>query len=67
MRSYYEKLVEEQGKEAADQYMRNLRAKRKVNVGGGFNNPTVRAKALEKRRQGGKPKNGDTAADSGLH
>ena len=50
MRSYYEKLVEEEGKEAADEYMRGLRAKRKTNTGGGFNDPDVRAKALEKRK-----------------
>jgi ribosomal protein L13E len=51
MQSYYEKLVEEKGKTVANEYMRQLRYKRKVNKGGGFNLPEVRAKALETRRK----------------
>lgn len=55
MKSYYEKLVEEQGKDAADEYMRGLRAKRKTNRGGGFNDPKVVAKAVKKRKSNVRP------------
>lgn len=50
MQSYYEKLVEEKGEAVAKAYMRQLRSKRKVNKGGGFNDPKVVAKAIEKRK-----------------
>lgn len=50
MQSYFEKLVREKGETVAKEYMRQLRLKRKVNKGGGFNDPEVRARALEKRR-----------------
>lgn len=50
MKSYYEKLVEEKGETVAKEYMRELRSKRKENKGGGFNDPKVVAKAVEKRK-----------------
>lgn len=49
MKSHYEKLVEEQGQEAANEFMRKIRAKRKVNKGGGFNDPKTIKKALDVR------------------
>jgi len=50
MQSYFEKLVEQKGETVAREYMRQLRLKRKVNNGGGFNDPEVRAKALRARK-----------------
>lgn len=50
MRSYFERLVEERGEEAAKQYMRSLRAKRVNNIGGGFRNKETQKKAAKTRK-----------------
>ena len=49
MPSYYENLVAKIGEEKAREKMRSTRAQRKVNKGGGFNNPATVLKAIEKR------------------
>jgi len=49
MPSYYENLVAKIGEEKAREQMKAIRANRKVNKGGGFNNPEVIKKALETR------------------
>lgn len=49
MPSYYENLVAKIGEEKAREKMRATRANRKVNKGGGFNNPEVVKKAIEIR------------------
>ena len=49
MPSYYENLVAKIGEEKAREQMKAVRAKRKVNKGGGFNNPATVLKAIEKR------------------
>lgn len=52
MQSYYEKLVSEQGAEAAKEYMRQLRGKRRTyKTGLNFKSAAVRKKALETRQQ----------------
>ena len=49
MPSYYENLVAKIGEQKAREQMKAIRAKRKVNKGGGFNNPEVIKKAIEIR------------------
>lgn len=51
MKSYFERLVEERGEAEARAYMRELRAKRVNNIGGGFRNETTRTKATEARKK----------------
>jgi len=51
MPSYYENLVLKLGQEKAREHMKYVRAGRKVNKGGGFNNPEIVKKAIEIRRK----------------
>ena len=50
MPSYYENLVSRIGEDKAREQMKAVRAQRKVNKGGGFNNPEVVKKAIEVRK-----------------
>lgn len=50
MPSYYENLVAKIGEQKAKEQMKAIRAKRKINYGGGFNNPEVVQKAIKKRQ-----------------
>lgn len=47
--NYYKKILKEQGEPAAKKYMQELRGKVKSKHGGGFNDPKVAKKAVEKR------------------
>jgi len=49
MPSYYENLVKKIGEEAAREKMREARSHRKINKGGGFNNPKVVKLAIKIR------------------
>jgi len=48
-RSYYGNLVLRLGENGAREQMKNIRKKRKVNNGGGFNNPEIVKKAIKAR------------------
>jgi hypothetical protein len=50
MPSYYENLVARVGEDKAREQMRYVASNRKVNKGGGFNNPEVVKKAIEIRK-----------------
>ena len=50
MPSYYENLVAKVGEEKAREQMRFVASNRKVNKGGGFNNPEVVRRAIEIRK-----------------
>lgn len=49
MKNKFEQIKDTEGLEAAREYMRNIRAKRKVNKGGGFNSDAVVKRALKVR------------------
>jgi len=49
MPSYYENLVKKIGEEAAREKMRETRSHRKINKGGGFNDPKIVKKAIKTR------------------
>ena len=48
-RSYYGNLVLRLGENGAREQMKNIRKKRKINNGGGFNNPEIVKKAIKAR------------------
>jgi hypothetical protein len=57
MPTYYEHLIATLGEDGAKQKMSEIAKQRKVNNGGGFNDSTVREKAIKKRW--GKKNEGD--------
>jgi hypothetical protein len=50
MPSYYENLVAKVGEDKAREQMKAVRAQRRTNNGGGFNDPEVVKKAIEIRK-----------------